>query len=116
MQTYIDTLKKQDTDKLAGILDEEYVQQKEINSVMINLQEQDENFAYSSMVKQDITVEIANYYVEGENNFKVIVKMDYGQGTFSIIPCRDLTTEEFTSKIYNQSVSPNLYNVYEYQA
>ena len=116
VQTYIDTLKKQDTDKLAGILDEEYVQQKEINSVMINLQEQDENFAYSSMVKQDITVEIANYYVEGENNFKAIVKMDYGQGTFSIIPCSDLTTEEFTSKTYNQSVSPNLYNVYEYQA
>ena len=50
-----------------------------------------------------------------ENNFKVIVKMDYGQGTFSIIPCSDLTTEEFTSKTYSQSVSLNLYNVYEYQ-
>lgn len=115
VQTYIDTLKEQDTDKLAGILDEEYVKQGEVNSVMPKLQEQDENFVYSSMIKQDVTVEIANYYVEGENNFKVIVKMDYGQGTFSIIPCSDLTTEEFASKTYSQSVSLNLYNVYEYQ-
>ncbi len=115
VQTYIDTLKEQDTDKLAGTLDNEYIQQGEINSIMLKLREQDEEFTYSHMIKQDVTVEIANYYVEGENNFKVIVKMDYGQGTFSIIPCSDLTTEEFTSKTYSQSVSLNLYNVYEYQ-
>ena len=116
VQTYIDTLKKQDTDKLVGILDEEYVQQREINSVMLKFQEQDENFVYSYMTKQNINLEIVNYYVEGHDNSKIIVKIDYGQGTFSIIPCSDLTTEEFNLRTYDQPVPPNLYNVYVYQA
>lgn len=92
IQKYIGYVKEKDVEKIYGCLDEEFLEKENITKENIASKIENwetENFIAEKMYVYDDTETISEYFVEGViegEKYYIIVKVDYENETFSVMP------------------------------
>jgi len=92
VQKYMEYLKEKDIEKIYGCLDEEFLEQENITKDNITKEIQKwrmGDFIAKKMYVYDDTATMSEYFVTGligNKEYYIIVKIDYSNETFSVLP------------------------------
>ena len=109
-EKYIELCNNKDDQTLYNILDQEYIDKYNIDfkNIFEFLNEYTSKKIDIEFIKyKNITLTIRNYYIigkVGDKDIKLLIKFDYDNNAFSVIPCDDMSNNDFLNKTSSEPV------------